>query len=108
MDSRLISFLSMQLFTVPLLAACAVGMVIGLSKLELGTRARAGAAGFAMLLLAQLLTILQNYLMVYSFAGDYRSFANISVLFAVARVALDVAGIVALIIAAFHRDKRAA
>jgi len=108
MDPRLISFLSMQIFTVPLLAVCAVGVVIGLSRSKLGTSARAGAAGFALLLLAQLLTMLQNYLTVYRYEGDYRQMATMSALFAVARIGLELAGLVALILAAFHREKRAA
>lgn len=108
MDQRLISFLSMQLFTLPLVLACAVGVVIGLSQAQLGPRARTGAAGFALLLLAQLLTVLQNYLTVYRYEGDYRQMTTMSVLFAVARIGLELAGLVALILAVFHREKRAA
>lgn len=109
MNSRLISFLSMQLMTVPLILACAVGVAIGLSRGDLGTRARLGAAGFGLLLLAQLLTVLQNYLMVYRFEpGDYMQMAKLSVLFAAGRLVLTIAGFVVLIFAVFHRDRPAA
>jgi len=106
MDPRLIGFLSMQLWTLPLLLVCAAGLATGLVQRRLGARARQGAIGFGLLLLAQLSGVLQNYLMTFVYEpGNLSQFATLSLNFGLGRLALQLAGLVTLMFAAFSRDQ---
>ena len=106
MDHKLIAFLSMQITTLPLVIAYAIGLAIGYSRRDLGKRATLGISGFGLLLSSQLVAMYANYLMAYemepgSAAQMGKTIAKLTFL----RMSLALGGVIALIGAAFHRPE---
>jgi hypothetical protein len=106
-DSKILAFLTSQIFTVPIVLACAVGVAIGLARRELGMRARLGMIGFGLLAASQLLSVLNMY-QLYFVVDDVARYAPVAAKHGFLRLALELVGLVVLIVAVFHRSRQSA
>jgi hypothetical protein len=109
MDAKILAFLTSQIFTVPVVIVCLVGVAIGLARREPGTRARLGMAGFGLLAASQLLSTLNMYQMYIQVEpGEIARFARTAAWYGLWRMGLEIAGLIILIVAVFQKSGRPA